>query len=180
MVPPPCAFILRTTARNSRAMAATFTWIISSSRASSVSRMLPQTPKPALLMKMSMCSSASTSHRRLHSSARERSAVSMRHSVPWAACSSLARACKRSARRAVRMSRQPIAAYRRANSRPMPELAPVIQMVFCMVVLLFSPPNGAFCTCCPYFSIVCPCFLCNFRKRCKREPETPQAFRVLS
>ena len=49
--------------------------------------------------------------------------------APSCAC----RACSRSTRRPVRISRHPSAAKRSAQARPKPEVAPVIQIVFCII-----------------------------------------------
>ncbi len=119
-------------------MASTLTFAMESSFSPLVSRKLPQTPKPALLMKISSRSSASASQRRAHSLSCSRSAGRMRQKVLYLMVSSAASASSRSVRRAVRMSRKPRRAYRRANSRPMPEDAPVIHTVLDMV-----PPYSA-------------------------------------
>ena len=107
-------------------MAISLTLIIESSLSGSVSRKLPTAPKPALLMKTSICASASSSRRLRHRASSARSAVMIRHST----LSRSRSACSRSVLRPVRIRLYPSDAKTLANSMPIPEVAPVINAVF--------------------------------------------------
>ena len=90
-------------------------------------------------MKISMRSSVSASQRRGAFALLLKSAGRMRQKVLCFAVSSAAQASGRSVRRAVRMSRKPRRAYRRANSRQCRKKLPVIHTKFGHKLLLVNP-----------------------------------------
>src|SRR5579864_3491610 len=114
-----------------------FTWIMSSWRFKSSAAMLPREPKPALFTSTSMttflCASSSKISR--GASGLVRSFASTCAVMPCCCCNSSASAMSRSPRRATSTRFDLSAANNLANSRPMPEDAPVISAVSTMMDL---------------------------------------------
>ena len=120
--PPPCASIFWTMPLVKTCTARTFRSTICNSLPRSSCAKSPHVPKPALLINRSTRRSRKVSNSPRQASVRERSAERTSQRVGKAAAKSFSRWV----RRATSSRSYPCAANWRANSAPMPELAPVI------------------------------------------------------